>query len=78
MATDKIHTGYVITEDGMVLAQLPSRNRWGFILADDDQSWPGGFGIASEWEPIDDNDSRIDDATRDRLQCLIDEARTPE
>jgi hypothetical protein len=77
MATDtKIHTGYVLTDDGSILAQIPDEsNRWGFYLADDDQTWDGGIGVASSWEPLADDDARITDDDRERLQWVIDEAR---
>jgi len=36
--------------------QLPSDNRWGFELARAEgewsQSWPGGFGLATEWTTV--------------------------
>lgn len=76
MTTIKNHVGYVITEDDIILLQLPADNQWGFVLADDDQSWPGGFGIASRWEAIDDDDPRISTGDRDYLQCWLDEARS--
>jgi hypothetical protein len=75
MATDKIYTGYVITERGLVLVQAPADNRWGCLLADDDQTWDGGFGIATEWEPIDDDDPRITAEDRERLEDTLDWAR---
>ena len=50
--TDKTYTGYVRTETGAYLVQYPDRNRWGFCVASDDQEWPGGFGIATSWEPV--------------------------
>lgn len=43
---------FVKTDDGTILVQIPDNSRWGFYLATDDQSWPGGFGIASSWETI--------------------------
>lgn len=76
MAT-KIHVGYVITESGMILLSLPENhwyNKHGYELCDDDQSWPGGIGIAS-WEPIGDNDPRITPEIRERLQWILDGRR---
>ena len=67
-----MHIGYVITEAGSVLVQVPADNRWGFCLCDDDQSWPGGFGVASNWEAVADDDPRITTADRERLQWLLD------
>jgi hypothetical protein len=37
--------GYLVQVDN------PS-SQWGFYLADDDQTWDGGFGIAKEWHPV--------------------------
>lgn len=78
--TEKMHIGYVSikTHSGAetILLQLPDDNQWGFVLADDDQSWPGGFGIASEWEALEDTDPRITHEDRERLQYLLDEARS--
>lgn len=72
--TIKIHRGYVITGDGTILVQVPNDNQWGFMLCDDDQTWDGGFGVASEWEPIANDDPRITDEDRERLQWILDEA----
>jgi hypothetical protein len=70
--TTAIHAGYVITEDGTILVQVPDPDsRWGFYLSDDDQSWDGGFGVASEWEPISDDDPRIGDDDRERLGWIL-------
>lgn len=65
---------YVVTDAGGVLVQLPADNRWGFVLADDDQSWPGGFGVAQTWEAVSHDDPRITDDDRDRLGWLLAEA----
>lgn len=43
---------FVRTTDGRYLVQVPADNQWGFSLCDDDQSWPGGHGVASEWEAV--------------------------
>lgn len=76
MATETIQAGYVITEDGTILVQVPNPDsRWGFYLADEDQSWDGGFGIASSWDLIPDDDPRVTDEIRDRLGWILDEAR---
>ena len=75
MAELKIHTGYVVTENSTILVQIPDESRWGFSLADDDQTWPGGFGIAAEWEPIDDDDQRVTDEIRERIGWILRGAR---
>jgi hypothetical protein len=73
---NEVKAGYVLTEDGSILLQIPDPDsRWGFYLADDDQSWDGGFGVASEWELLDDSDPRITDADRERLGAILDEYR---
>ena len=44
---------YVETDTGEILVQLPADNQWGFLLADDDQTWDGGFGCgATSWKPL--------------------------
>lgn len=62
---------YVVTDQGGILVQLPDDNQWGFVLCDEDQSWPGGFGIASSWERIADDDPRITDQDREDLEWLF-------
>lgn len=55
-----LHTGYVRLTAGALAGeyavQTLAQNQWGFSLhraqGDDSQSWPGGFGLASEWEPV--------------------------
>ena len=80
MTNGKIHTGYVIgttvTGAEYVLLQFPSDNRWGFEIADDDQSWAGGFGVyVGDFEAIGDDDGRITDEDRERLQDVLDDFR---
>jgi hypothetical protein len=48
----RLHRGYVRTESGKILVQVPDGSPWGFSLLSDDQSWPGGVGIARSWKPI--------------------------
>jgi hypothetical protein len=76
MRTETIKAGYVVTEDGTVLVQVPDvSSPWGFHLADDDQTWDGGHGIASSWELVADDDSRISDSNRERLGWILEDAR---
>jgi hypothetical protein len=70
-----MHIGYVRTRSGSILLQLPAANHWGFVLADDEQSWPGGFGWES-WEPI--ADSEVPEDIRQRLHGLLEEVREAE
>lgn len=71
----KIHCGYVVSESGLILLQVPDDNRWGFYLCDDDQSWDGGFGVSSSWEAIGDDDPRITEDDRERLADILNEVR---
>jgi len=70
-----MHVGYVRTRSGSVLLQLPAANHWGFVLCDDELSWPGGFGW-EEWEPI--ADSEVPEDIRQRLHWLLEEVREAE
>lgn len=68
--------GYVLTERGKILVQLPDDNPHGFVLADDDQAWDGGLGAdAGSWELIADDDPRITVADRERLGWLLEGVR---
>ena len=70
-----VQAGYVVTDGGSVYVQLPADNRWGFVLADDDQTWGGGLGLAESWALVADDDPRVTDADRERLSWLLEEAR---
>ena len=70
-----MHIGYVRTRSGSILLQLPAANHWGFVLADDEQSWPGGFGW-EEWEAIPDQEAPPE--VRERLHWLLEEVREAE
>jgi len=69
------HVGYVRTRSGSILLQLPAANHWGFVLADDEQTWPGGFGW-EEWEAIPDQEAPPE--VRERLHWLLEEVRATE
>jgi len=69
------HVGYVRTRSGEFLLQLPAANHWGFVLCDDELSWPGGFGW-EEWEPI--ADSEVPEDIRQRLHWMLEEVREAE
>jgi hypothetical protein len=60
---------YVRTDRGQILVQVPADNQWGFDLRSDDQSWPGGFGVAGEWTAIPASD--VSAADCDRLEWLL-------
>jgi len=64
---------YVRTTDGKYLVQVSDANAWGFVLADDDQSWPGGFGVAASWEAVPSNCVPAD--VRERLEYLLEDPR---
>ncbi|MGE4195973.1 MAG: hypothetical protein AB7G11_02470 [Phycisphaerales bacterium] len=69
-----IPCGYILTESGDIYVQVPNpESRWGFYLADDDQSWDGGIGLASSWELLDEDDPRITDDDRERLEWILEE-----
>ncbi len=70
MKTATIKAGYVITDEGLILLQAPAENQWGFSLHSDDQSWPGGIGIASSWELLANDDPRITEEIRGSLGIL--------
>lgn len=65
----RIKPGYVRTKTGFVLVLRPAHNRWGWELADEDLTWPGGIGAADSWEYID--ESEVDPADRMRLGWLL-------
>jgi hypothetical protein len=59
-----------VTDGISYLVQLPDDNPWGFILADDDQTWDGGFGCGMKaWHAVDATDVPI--ADRRRLSWLL-------
>lgn len=64
------HTGYVITDAGTILVQVPSDCEWGFAIADDDRTWPGGVGVGP-WTAIPEDDPRITYADRQRLKWIL-------
>lgn len=75
----KTPTGYVITSDNTVLLQVrDDDSRWGFYLCDDDQSWDGGFGIASQWSIVSDDDPRITPEDHERLDHILEDLRSGE
>lgn len=65
--------GYVLTDTGDILLQIPCpEHPSGFALADDDQTWPGGLDAGcTEWELLADDDPRISDEDRERLGWLL-------
>jgi hypothetical protein len=76
MMTSTPKAAYVVTAQGEILVQVADPDsRWGFYLADDDQSWDGGIGAASEWEIVPDDDPRITPEIREQLGWILDEHR---
>lgn len=67
----EVWTGYVLTDKGDVLVQRRASNEWGFELADDDQAWPGGFGVAETWTLLPDSDPHITPEIEERLGFLL-------
>jgi hypothetical protein len=63
---------YVRTDDGRYLVQVPDpESRFGFSLADEDQTWDGGFGIARWWRVVPEN--RVPKRVKERLGWLLEE-----
>ena len=61
---------YVLTNKGEYLAQVEDvESPWGFYLADEEQSWPGGFGIAASWKII--HPEKVPSRVRKRLGWLV-------
>ena len=73
--SDDTHIGYVITDRGTILVQRPDNTEHGFSLFDDEQSWSGGFGVASTWEAIPAADPRITAEDHERLDWILLEDR---
>ena len=72
-----VPSGYVVADNGNVYVQVPDDSQWGFSVASDDQSWPGGIGLGvSNWELVADDDPRVTDEDRERLQWILDEVRS--
>lgn len=70
---DDLYAGYVLTEQGTYLVQVPTDNEWGFTLYSASGSWPGGFGVASSWKAVKESD--VPKKIRDRLGWMLDEHR---
>lgn len=64
-----LYVGYVKDETGSVFVQVWDDNEWGFSICDDDQTWAGGFGLGSNWWPIDESD--VSEEDKDRLSWLL-------
>lgn len=61
---------YVTDGRGNYLVQLLADNEFGFVLADDDQTWPGGFGSGmSQWHACDAAEVPAED--QERLGWLL-------
>lgn len=68
----QVQASWVITEGGTILVQVPdATSEWGFYLADDEQTWDGGFGVAGEWVPIPRDDPRITQEDRDAMEWML-------
>lgn len=76
MTTETVQAGYVLTDTGEILVQLPDESmEHGFCLADDDQTWDGGLGVAQTWDLLTDDDPRISDDDRERMGFLLEDYR---
>ena len=68
--TTDIAPSFVTDGAGNYLVQLPDENQWGFLLADDDQTWPGGFGSGmSSWVAV--PVENVPGEDRERLEWLL-------
>lgn len=47
-----LYRGYVRTSNGEFYVQIPDDTFYGFTLYSDDQSWPGGLGLAASWQAV--------------------------
>jgi hypothetical protein len=70
MIEDDAPSGYVIVPSGAILLQVPAKNQWGFVLCDDEQSWPGGLPFCS-WGFLEPCDPRITPDVRERLGPVL-------
>jgi hypothetical protein len=64
------HHGYVLAGTEVLVQIIDPESRWGFYLADADQTWDGGLGW-SEWEALADDDPRITESDRERLSWRL-------
>lgn len=69
--TTHVKSGYVKTNKGSFLVQTQEDNAWGFSLHDDDQSYPGGFGVATEWELV--PESQVPEEEKERLGFILED-----
>jgi acyl-CoA thioesterase-1 len=68
---EEMKPAYVADGSGRYLVRLPADNRWGFVLADGNQTWPGGFGSGlHRWHPV--PPDQVPASERDRLGWLLD------
>jgi hypothetical protein len=69
---DEIFKGYVKAENGRIFVQIPDpQSRWGFYIADEEQSWDGGLGIAGQFEDLD--PSEVSAADKERLGWILEQ-----
>lgn len=68
---EEVEKGFV-TDGTHFLVQIPSENQWGFSLADDDQTFPGGFGSGmTSWRIVPAEQVPTED--RERLEWMLTE-----
>ena len=61
-----------VTDGTSFLVQIPAENAWGFVLADEDQTWPGGFGSGmTTWRVA--SQDEVPQEVRERLGWLLEE-----
>ena len=62
-----------VTDGTSYFVQMPADNRWGFSIHDDDQEWPGGFGVFDnrEWWAV--TPEQVPAEDRGRLEWILGE-----
>ena len=57
---------------GTILVQADAENQFGFVLADDEMTWPGGFGSGvHSWKEV--AESEVPNQDKERLAWVLDE-----
>jgi hypothetical protein len=71
-----VKAGYVKDTKGRYYVQLPDDNQWGFSICDDNQTWPGGFGLlanhgVSTWHMVPEDE--VPPEEQERLGWILDD-----
>ena len=61
-----------VTDGVRYLVKLPAMNPWGFVLADEEQAWPGGLDSGlTHWHPV--AVAQVPAVIRQRLEWILEE-----